>query len=99
MTAFFVPGASAGVETDRTYGELRARAERQSGEPIRATRIYALSARRDGADSETRVGECDPGTGETVRAIFATASGYTVVLAAGNVDLTKRQIYEAIPFD
>jgi hypothetical protein len=99
VTLFFVPGARAGVETDRTYGELRARAEQQTGTTVRALRIYALNARRDGADCETRVGEQDPGTGETVHAIFATAEGYTVILDGGRIDLSKRQIYEAIPFD
>lgn len=63
------------------------------------TRIYAVDARRGGADSETRVGERDPCSGETVRAIFATTAGYSVIWDGGHTDLTKRQTYEAIPFD
>lgn len=99
MTQFFLPGASAGVDPDRLYAELRADAERRIGGPIRATRMYAVDARREGADSETRVGELDPCSGETVRAIFATKVGYTVIWEGGHVDLSKRQIYEAIAFD
>lgn len=99
MTPFFLPGATAGVDPDSAYAELRAHTESRIGRPVRATRIYAVDARRDGADSETRVGELDPCTGETVRAIFATPAGYTVIWEGGHVDLTKRQIYEAIPFD
>ena len=99
MTPFFVPGARAGVDTDRTYGELRAHAEQQPGTTVRATRIYALNARRDGADCETRVGSRIRVPGETVQAIFATAEGYTVIFEGRRIDLSKRQIYEAIPFD
>jgi len=43
--------------------------------------------------------EQDPGAGETVQAIFATAEGYTVIFEGRRIDLSKRQIYEAIPFD
>ncbi len=99
MTPFFLPGASPGLDSDRSYSELRAGTEKQIGRPIRGTRIYAIDARREGTDSETRVGERDPCSGETVRAIFATTDGYTVVWEGGHVDLSKRQTYEAIPFD
>jgi hypothetical protein len=99
MTRFFVPGARPGVDPDRIYGEWRGRTERQTGLSIRSIRIYALNARRDGVDSETRVGDRDPGTGETVQAIFATSEGYIVVWEGGHIALRKRQIYEAIPFD
>lgn len=99
MTSFFLPGHHPGVDADRTYGRLRADTEKRTGCPVRATRIYALSSRREGADSETRVGERDPCAGETVNAIFATMGGYTVIWEGGYVDLSKRQIYEAIPFD
>jgi hypothetical protein len=99
MTPFFLPGARPSVDPDRTYGELREHTEKRIGRPIRAARIYSVDARREGADSETRVGERDPCTGETVRAIFATTTGYTVIWEGGYVDLSKRQIYQAIPFD
>src|SRR5581483_3388332 len=99
MTAFFVPGASPGADTDRVYGELRARTEHRTGRRIRPTRIYALNSRREGADSEARVGERDPCSGEPVHAIFATNDGYTIMWSGGHADLSKRQIYEAIPFD
>ena len=99
MTPFFLPGSRADADVDRAWAELRATIEEQLGRPIRGTRIYSVDARREGADSETRVGECDPCTGETVRAIFATTEGYTVVWESGHVDLRKRQIYAATPFD
>lgn len=99
MTPFFLPGAPPSVDLDRTYAELRDRTEKRIGRPVRATRIYSVDARREGADSETRVGERDPCTGETVRAIFATRAGYTVIWEGGHVDLSKHQIYQAIPFD
>jgi hypothetical protein len=99
MTAFFLPGASPGVDCDLTYSQLREQTEMRIGGRVRATRIYAVDARREGADSETRVGEHDPCSGETVVAIFATTAGYTVIWDGGHIDLTKRQTYEAIPFD
>ncbi|MGH2889014.1 MAG: hypothetical protein ACRDNJ_05245 [Solirubrobacteraceae bacterium] len=99
MIPFFLPGTRAGMDPDPAYAELRAQTERRIGRPVQARRIYVVDARRAGVDSETRVGERDPCAGETVRAIFATTAGYTVVWEGGHVDLTKRQIYEAIPFD
>ena len=99
MTSFFLPGAPPGADPVRMYAELRGDTEKRIGRAIRATRICAVDARREGADSETRVGERDPCTGETVRAIFATTAGYTVIWDGGHVDLSKRQIYEVIPFD
>jgi hypothetical protein len=99
MTVLFVPGTRPGADAVRAHDELRAQTEQQTGRPTRATRIYALTSRRDGADSETRVGERDPCAGETVQAIFATTEGYTVIWDGGYADLTKRQTYEAIPFD
>jgi hypothetical protein len=88
-----------GVEQDRAYAELRAAVEERMGRGIRATRIYSLSARREGTDSEIRVGEADPCSGATVQAIFATHQGYTVIWDQGNIDLTTRQVYEAVPFE
>jgi hypothetical protein len=99
MTAFFVPGARSGVHAVRAHDELRRLTEERTGRVTRRTRICALTSRRQGADSETRVGADDPCTGEQVQAIFATTEGYTVVWDGGHVDLTKRQVYEAIQFD
>jgi hypothetical protein len=99
MTAFFVPGTAPGGHAERAYDELRAGAQARTARRIRATRIHAVSCRRGGTDSSLRVGECDPSGGGTVHAIFATSDGYTVVCGEGYVDLSRRQIYEAIPFD
>jgi hypothetical protein len=99
MTRFFVPGAPSDVQAERAYGDLRAYAEARAGRPTRATRIQALICRREGGDSETRVGERDPCGGGTVHAIFATTEGYTVIWEGGYANLSRRQIYAAIPFD
>lgn len=99
MTAFFVPGAAPGAPTSRAYEELRGFAELRTGSPTRRQSIFALSCRRDGSDSETRVGEPDPHRGQTVLAIFAGRDGYTIVWRGGHTNVTRRQTYEAIPFD
>ncbi len=78
---------------------MRTRAEERTGLLTRPTRVYALGSRREGADSGTRVGERDPCTGEIVHAIFAANHGYTIIWEGGHVDLSERQIYEAIPLD
>src|SRR5689334_22274271 len=100
VTPFFLRGTSPGRDTDRAYDDLRARAESRTGRPTSPTRIHVLSCRREGTDSETRIGERDPCIGATVKAIFKTYEGYAVVCDDGrHVDLRKRQIYAAIAFD
>lgn len=99
MSTFFLPGTPRGTDVDRAYAELRTRTEELTGRGIRPIRIHSLRSRRDGTDSVTSVGEPDPCSGQTVRAIFATYDGYTVIWDGGHADLRKRQIYEAIPFD
>ena len=99
VTAFFVPGASPGDQTERAYDELRSYAEARTGRSAQRARIFALSCRRDGADSTAYVGQADPCGGLTVHAIFATSDGYTIVWRDGHADVTRRQTYEAIEFD
>jgi hypothetical protein len=99
MTAFFVPGTDPGRPAELAYDELRAGAQARTARRIRQTRIHSVSCRRGGTDSELRVGEHDPSGGGTVHAIFATSEGCTVVCGQGYVELSRRQIYEAIPFD
>jgi hypothetical protein len=99
VTSFFLPGVRAGVDPDRAYDDLRKRTEKRTGGVARAARIYSLHARRDGSDSQTRVGESDPCTGKIVRAILATKDGYTVIWEGGHADVSKRQIYEVINFE
>ena len=99
MTAFFVPGVTPGTATKRAYEELRGYAEGRTGHSTRRDSIFALSCRRGGADSETRVGEPDPYRGHTVLAIFAGRDGYTIVWSGGCATVTRRETYEAIPFD
>lgn len=99
MTAFFVPGTAAGVTAREAYAELEGFARSRTGAVSRSSEIYALHCRRAGADSHTTVGEPDPCTGETVRAIFATRDGYTIVWRDGHDTVTRRQTYEAVLFD
>src|SRR5438128_1704188 len=99
MTGFFVPGAASGPPAEAAYDELREYAQARTERTIRTTRIRSITCRRGGMDSQLTVGEPDPHGGETVHAICATAEGCTVVWEGGYVSLTRRQIYEAIPFD
>jgi hypothetical protein len=100
MTRFFVPGEAPGNPARRAYAELRAYAEACTGRAVREQRIYSLSCRREGGDSETRVGEMDPCGGGTVHAIFATSGGgYAIVWRGGHTEVTKSQTYEAVEFD
>jgi hypothetical protein len=100
MTAFFVPDTPAGEQTDRAYEDLRHYAQLTAGRPPRATRIFSLSARRGGADCETRVGGEDPSGANTVYAIFDVGEeGYAVLWRGGHAIVTKRQTYEAVEFD
>jgi hypothetical protein len=98
VTSFFVPGTDAGTDADRAHAAMRAATEARTGRATRPARIYALSCRREGADTETRVGARDPLSGETVRAIFANPEGFTVIWQDGHADLDRHSVYEAIPF-
>lgn len=98
MSALFVPGSRPGAESARVHAELRTSTEARMGCATRAGVIYALDCRREGADSQTRVGDPDPCTGETVHAIFATRDGYTVIWEGGYADLPRRQVYGEILF-
>lgn len=99
MKSFFLPGLPAGADAERAYDELRVLTEKRTGRVSPTAPIYALHARRDGTDSQTRVGESDPCTGYTVRAIFATRDTYTVVWEGGHADVSKRQTYEVTCFE
>jgi hypothetical protein len=99
MTAFFVPGAPPGAPTRQAYAELLGYVEAQTGHGMREDVICALSCRRSGQDSEIRVGEPDPISDQVVLAIFAGRESYTIVWSGGHAEVSRRQTYEAIPFD
>lgn len=99
MTSFFVPDTPAGEQTDRAYQDLRQYALLTIGRPMRDRRIFALSCRRGGSDSETRVGDDDPAGGATVHAIFDIGDAYVVVWRGGHAIVTKRHTYEAVDFE
>ena len=98
MTAFFVPDTPVGEQCDRAYEDLRRHAEFDAGRAPRSRRIYKLSCRRGGADSETCVGEPDV-TGGTVHAIFDIGDRYAVYMPGGHEIITKRQTYDVVDFD
>ena len=99
MTPFFVPGETPGEPTQRAYEALRGYVEAQTGHRTRTDAIFALSCRRTGADTESRVGELDPHTRQMVLAIFASREGYTIVWSGGHADVSRRQAYAATLFD
>lgn len=99
MTAFFIPDTPPGEHTDRAYEDLRRYAALTAGSPPRSRRIFSLSCRREGADSETRVGRDDPSGGETVHAIFDVGHGYAVLWRGGHAIVAKKQTYAAVEFD
>lgn len=94
-----MPGALPGEPTRLAYAVLRASVEARIGHALRGEAICALSCRRSGKDTESRVGELDPYAGRTVLAIFASREAYTIVWDGGQADVSRRQAYEAIPFD
>jgi hypothetical protein len=99
VTAFFIPDTPLGEQTNRAYEDLRRYAQLTAGRPARARRIFSVSFRRGGADSETRVGGDDPTGGNTVHAIFDVGEGYVILWRGGHAIVTKRQTYETVEFD
>lgn len=99
MTAFFIPDTPPGEQTTRAYEDLRQYVQLTAGRPARARRIFSLTCRRGGTDSETRVGDDDPSGGTTVHAIFDIGEGYAIIWRGGHAIVTKRQTYEAVEFD
>jgi hypothetical protein len=99
LATFFVPDTPAGEQTDRAYEDLRQYAEYTAGLPPRSRRIFSISCRRDGSDSESRVGDTDPAGGDTVHAIFDTGKSYVIVWRGGHAIVTKRHTYEAVEFE
>jgi hypothetical protein len=99
MTPLFVPGVAAGDATRQAHDALRGYVEASSGHMTRDDVIFALRCRRAGEDSEARVGELDPYARQIVLAIFASRDGYSIVWDGGYADVTRRQTYQAIPFD
>jgi hypothetical protein len=98
MTAFFVPDTPMGDQAIRAYEDLRRHAEVDAGRAPRSRRIYKLSCRRGGADSETCVGDLDP-SGGTVHAIFDIGDRYAIYMPGGHEIVTKRQTYDVVDFD
>ncbi|MFZ2112894.1 MAG: hypothetical protein WAU77_04085 [Solirubrobacteraceae bacterium] len=57
MTAFFIAGIEGqGKQVEAAYSELRERSLAVVGSPARSRRIFKLSCRFDGSDTEIEVG-------------------------------------------
>jgi hypothetical protein len=71
MTAFFVAGIEGeGKQTEAAYSELRERSLAVVGSPARSRRIFKLSCRFDGSDTEIEVGRRLSSGREVVAAIL-----------------------------
>ncbi len=71
MTAFFVAGIeSHGEPAEAAYRDLRERSEIAVGCPARSRRIFKLSCRLEGRDSEIEVGRPLPSGSDVVAAIL-----------------------------
>lgn len=71
MTAFFVAGIEGqGKQAEAAYSELRARSLAVVGCPARSRRIFKLSCRFDGSDTEIEVGRRLSSTSDVVAAIL-----------------------------
>jgi hypothetical protein len=71
MTAFFVAGIEdRGKQTEAAYSELRERSLAVVGSPARSRRIFKLSCRFDGSDTEIEVGRRLASGSDVVAAIL-----------------------------
>jgi hypothetical protein len=71
MTAFFVAGIEGrGKQVEAAYSELRERSLAVVGSPARSRRIFKLSCRFDGSDTEIEVGRRLSSGSDVVAAIL-----------------------------
>jgi hypothetical protein len=71
MTAFFVAGIDGqGKQAEAAYSELRDRSQEVVGCPARSRRIFKLSCRFDGSDTEIEVGRRFSSGSDIVAAIL-----------------------------
>jgi hypothetical protein len=71
MTAFFVAGIDGqGKQAEAAYSELRDRSQAVVGCPARSRRIFKLSCRFDGSDTEIEVGRRFSSGSDVVAAIL-----------------------------
>lgn len=87
MTAFFVAGIEGrGKEAEVAYSELRERSLAVVGSPARSRRIFKLSCRFDGSDTEIEVGRRLASGSDVVAAILDHGREEAFVVHTDGVD-------------
>lgn len=104
MTTFFVAGIEGhGKRAEAAYGELRERSRIVVGCPARSRRIFKLSCRFDGRDSEIEVGRPLSHGNDVVAAILDHGRDeafvvYTAADGAGTSVRVGRPVYSVTEF-
>lgn len=87
MTAFFVAGIEGkGKQTEDAYSELRERSLAVVGSPARSRRIFKLSCRFDGSDTEIEVGRRLASGSDVVAAILDHGREEAFVVHTDGID-------------
>lgn len=97
MTTFFVAGVDGqGKQAEDAYSELRARSQAVVGCPARSRRIFKLSCRFDGSDTEIEVGRRLSSGREVVAAILDHGREEAFVVHTDGVDDSNDDGSEAV---
>jgi hypothetical protein len=87
MTAFFVAGIEGkGKQAEDAYSELRERSLAVVGSPARSRRIFKLSCRFDGSDTEIEVGRRLASGSDVVAAILDHGREEAFVVHTDGID-------------
>jgi hypothetical protein len=97
MTAFFVAGIEGqGKQAEAAYSELRERSLAVVGSPARSRRIFKISCRFDGSDTEIEVGRRLASGSDVVAAILDHGREEAFVVHTDGVDDSKEDDHEAV---
>lgn len=97
MTAFFVAGIDGkGKQAEDAYSELRERSLAVVGSPARARRIFKLSCRFDGSDTEIEVGRRLASGSDVVAAILDHGREEAFVVHTDGIDDSNDDGSEAV---
>ncbi len=90
MTAFFVAGVEGeGKQVEAAYSDLRERSLEVVGSPARSRRIFKLSCRFDGSDTEIEVGRRFASGSDVVAAILDHGREEAFVVHTDGVEDSK----------
>jgi hypothetical protein len=97
MTAFFIAGIEGkGKQVEAAYSELRERSLAVVGSPARSRRIFKLSCRFDGSDTEIEVGRRLASGSDIVAAILDHGREEAFVVHTDGVAGSKDDGIEAV---